>query len=157
METRRKVIIKSLFWCWYGIYFWYRLETHSLNIKFKQWLIYQRKRPVLSSGNTAYNITPFGSPQFLSSFPALRSLLSVICGNSKTRTQSQSAFPAFPADSKMPLLIFLNLWALLMVRFQSILCKHQILTQHSLVLLQAVERKEKQQKKTSKMPIRSLK
>lgn len=45
----------------------------------------------------------------------------------------QSPSPAFttsPADSKMPLLIFQNLWALKTLHFQSILCKNPALTQH---------------------------
>lgn len=48
--------------------------------------------PALSGENAAYDIAPFGSPQFLFSFPALRPLLSVICGNSKTCTVTISFY-----------------------------------------------------------------
>lgn len=45
--------------------------------------------------SSLYNNAPFGSPQFLFSFLALRQPLSVICGNSKTHTLTVS-FYHFP-------------------------------------------------------------
>lgn len=48
-----------------------------------------------TSQKALYKNAPFGSPQFLFSFLALRQPLSVICGNSKTRTLTIS-FYHFP-------------------------------------------------------------
>lgn len=54
--------------------------------------VIKQNPPALLFENAAHDIAPFGSPQFLFSFPALRPLLSVICGNSKTCTVTISFY-----------------------------------------------------------------
>ena len=54
---------------------------------------------------------PFGFPRFLFSSPALWSLLSVICGNSKACTVTISFFQPPPSTVKTHFLISKILWA----------------------------------------------
>lgn len=63
-----------------------RLETDSLKSNVCNGNRYYQRQQL------RYDIAPFGSPQFLFSFPALQPLLSVICGNSKTCTVTISFY-----------------------------------------------------------------
>lgn len=137
-ETRSKVRIKCLIWCCYRIYFRYRSESHFLKIKHvqrlrmlsKKTLLHYQVRMLLMISHLLVLLN------FFSHFLLYGHSCQWSVGTVK-HVQSPSAFTTSPAGSKMPLLIFQNLWALKMVHFQSIPCKHLTLSQHFLQLLQA--------------------